>query len=150
MAVGPDAAEASGTDRLRRYLARCMAVTITSEDERASVQLDAEVPRDAKRLVLVDTEGREYHFGCGVWTPNGTFIHVATYTAQGRQSDVWWQDVREGLDRGCAIRDEPELGPLVSPLVNVALTGLARLCNQVNGFHAEPEKKWAIETLRAL
>lgn len=127
-----------------------MAVTITSQDERAKVRLDVDLPRAAKRLVLVDAGGREYHFGCGVWTPNGTFIHVATYTADGREPYAWWRDVLEGLEQGWDVLDEPTLGPRVSPLVAVALAGLARSCNQVNGFYGEPEKKWAVEALRAL
>lgn len=125
-------------------------VKITSEDGRESLRLGIDLPRDAKRLVLVDAEGREYHFGCGVWTPNGTFIHVASYTAEGREPYAWWSDVLDGIERGWSVRDKPELGPSVTPLVDVALTGLARLCNQVNGFYGGPEKKWAVEHLRAL
>lgn len=125
-------------------------VKITSEDGRESLLLDIDLPRDAKRLILVDADGHEYHFGCGVWTPNGTFIHVATYTAERREPYAWWSDVLDGIERGWRVRDEPELGPSVTPLVDVALTGLARLCNQVNGFYSEPEKKWAVEHLRAL
>jgi hypothetical protein len=127
-----------------------MAVTITSEDERASAQLDVEVARNAKRLVIADAEGSEYHFGCGIWTANGTFIHVATYTAAGREPYAWWNDVLDGIERGWEIRSEPELGPLISPLTEVALASLARLCNFHNGFYGEPEKKWAVEHLRAL
>lgn len=129
---------------------RADGVTITSEDGRESLRLDIDLPRNAERLVLVDADGCEYHFGCGGWTPNGTFIHVATYTADGREPYAWWSDVVDGIQRGWDVRDAPELGPRIKPLVDVALASLARLCNQVKGFSAEPEQKWAVERLRAL
>jgi hypothetical protein len=101
-------------------------------------------------LVLASEDGSEFHFGCGVWTVNGTFLHVASYATEGRAPYAWWSDVLDSLAQGWEARDEPELGPQLSPLAQVALTGLARLCNQVNGFSGEPEKKWAVEQLRAL
>jgi hypothetical protein len=126
-------------------------VTLTSNDERQQLALDLELnDATAKRLILVDADGREYHFGCGAWTPNGTFNHVATYTDEGREPYAWWSDVGDGFERGMALREEPQLGPRVSPLVQVALDHLAFLCNQNNGFYGEPEKRWAVDTLRAL
>jgi hypothetical protein len=46
--------------------------------------------------------------------------------------------------------EPPEPPEPPSALVVIALKELARICNQHNGFHSDPEKKWAIETLRAL
>lgn len=66
---------------------------ITSKEGRESLGLDIDLPRNAKRLILVDADGREYHFRCGVWTSNGTFIHVATYTSERREPYAWWSDV---------------------------------------------------------
>lgn len=127
-----------------------MAITITSEDERESLQLGLDLPRDAKGLVLVDSEGTEYHFGCGTWTSIGTFVHAATYTTEGRRPYAWWADVLDGMDLGMDVRNTPELGPDVTPLVEIALEGLASACNFHNGFYGEPEKRWAVDVLRAL
>jgi hypothetical protein len=124
-----------------------MAITLTSDDERASVAIDADVPRTAARVVVADKQGREFHFGN---TRIGTFAHVATYTPEGREPYAWWFDFQEALEGACTILEEPQLGPRVSKLTDVALTGLARRCNVNNGFHSEPEKKWAVEVLRAL
>jgi hypothetical protein len=125
-------------------------VTITSDDEREKRGLDVDLEQGAKRLVLADTAGWEYHFGRGPFTPLGTFSHVATYSPEGREPYAWWWQVLDGAERGWTVREEPELGPTVTALAVAALEDLARRCNQNNGFYADPEKSWAVETLRAL
>lgn len=125
-------------------------VTLLSEDERERITVDAEAARDADRFILADEDGKEYHFGRGPFTGPGIFTHVATYTDAGRERYAFWHDVMDGIEVGCGVREEPELGPRVSPLAEAALEDLALLCNHVNGFYGDPEKSWAVRTLRAL
>jgi hypothetical protein len=131
-----------------------MSITITSQDERARFVLEGEdvnrVASDAMRLVLADRDGHELHFGCGAWVRRGIFVHVATYTTEGREPYAFWMDVEDALEGECEIRDESILGPRLSHLAVNALEDLAMLCNQRNGFAGDPERKWAVETLRAL
>jgi hypothetical protein len=129
-----------------------MTVTIASDDERRRISLDLELPRDAERLVLVDAAGSEHHFGCGRWVAAGTFLHVATYSPEeGLQKYAAFWEVEEAIVKGgVAHQPDPELGPRVSPRMRIALAGLRRSCNLNNGFTGEPEKRWAVDTLRAL
>jgi hypothetical protein len=124
-------------------------VTITSEDGRNEQRLDINATDDAERIVLVDADGWEYHFGARSWPDR--FAHVATYTPEsGRERYVWWRHVQEGLTKGSQLRDEPELGPKLEPLVERALRSLLESCNLSNGFAGQTEKRWATEHLRAI
>jgi hypothetical protein len=107
------------------------------------------VPKDAERLVLVDADGWEYHFGSRAWSKR--FAHVATYTPEnGREPYVWWWHVEDGLEKGWQVREEPELGPRIHPLVEQALQSLRSVCNLNNGFVGPTEKQFAVEHLRAV
>jgi hypothetical protein len=124
-------------------------VTITSEDGRAEQTLDIDVPKDAERLVLVGADGWEYHFGSRTWRDR--FAHVATYTpAKGRERYVWWWQVMDGLEKEWEVREGPELGPRLDPLVERALRSLLDICNLNNGFVGPTEKQFAVEHLRAV
>jgi hypothetical protein len=125
-------------------------ITLVSNDDREEMDVQLVLPDEgARRLILADTEGWEYHFGRGPSMTKGTFMHAATYTEEGRRPYVWWSDVLDGFARGMSVRDEPELGPNLSPLTEVALKGLAETCSQHKGFHLD-EKVWAVRTLRVL
>jgi len=129
-----------------------MTVTIASDDERQQIRIDLELPRDAERLVLVDAAGNEYHFGCGMWVKAGMFLHVATYSPDdGLQTYAFFWEVADAISEGgITHQPEPQLGPELSRRAVVGLTELRALCNLHNGFSGEPEKRWAVETLRAL
>lgn len=129
-----------------------MPITITDDDERQRVRLDLDVPRSTERLVLVDEDGKEYHFGCGMWMREGTFLHVATYSREeGLHPYAFFFEVVDAIEEGkIAQLPEPDLGPKLSPRTIAALVGLRQLCNLHNGFSGDPEKSWAVNTLRAL
>ena len=129
-----------------------MEVTIASSDERQIVRLEVDVPADAERLVLVDDDGNEYHFGSGMWVKRGTFLHVATYSPHdGLQKYAFFWQPADAISAGrVSHQPEPELGPKLSRRAVVALKELRMLCNLHNGFYGEPEKRWAVDTLRAL
>jgi hypothetical protein len=129
-----------------------MEVTIASSDERQSVRLEVDVPADAERLVLVDDDGNEYHFGSGMWVKRGTFLHVATYSPDdGLQKYAFFWELADAISEGrVSHQPEPELGPKLSRRAVIALKELRMLCNLHNGFYGEPEKRWAVDTLRAL
>jgi hypothetical protein len=129
-----------------------MEVTVASSDEREPVRLEVDVPSGAEVLVLVDEAGNEYHFGCGMWVKRGTFLHVATYSStEGLQKYAFFWEVADAIAEGrMSHKWQAELGPKLSSRTAAALTELRSLCNQHNGFSGEPEKRWAVETLRAL
>jgi hypothetical protein len=127
-------------------------VTVASDDERQRLRLKVDVAADAERLVLVDDAGNEYHFGCGMWVKRGTFLHIATYYPdEGLQKYAFFWEAADAINEGrMQHQPAPELGPKLSRLAVAALTDLRWLCNQHNGFYGEPEKRWAVEMLRAL
>jgi hypothetical protein len=110
------------------------------------------VPADAERLVLVGDDGNEYHFGSGMWAKRGTFLHVATYSPDdGLQKYAFFWELADAISEGrVSQQPEPELGPKLSRRAVIALKELRMLCNLHNGFYGEPEKRWAVDTLRAL
>lgn len=129
-----------------------MEVIVSSGDEREQVRLDVDVSRDSEGLVLIDDVGNEYHFGCGMWVKRGTFVHVATYSpSDGLQKYAFFWEAADAISEGrMSHQPEPEIGPKLNSRAFAALEELRRLCNQHNGFAGEPEKRWAVETLRAL
>jgi hypothetical protein len=108
-----------------------------------------DVAPDASRLVLGDVQGREHHFGCGQWSSNGDFTYVATYTSTGREKIYRWGDIVEALEQGWRRIAEPQLGPILAPLVWRALADLEQSANKVNGFIGY-EKELAVRILRAV
>jgi hypothetical protein len=127
-----------------------MAATISfREDGRDSVTVDVDVLPQAEGFVLADADGREHHFGCGQWSRGGEFVYVATYGADGREKIYWWRDILDALGEGWSVVEEPQLGPRLSPLVQVALDDMADTANKVNGFTGY-EKDLAVVVLRAL
>jgi hypothetical protein len=58
--------------------------------------------------------------------------------------------VQNGLKKGRHVREKPELGPKLEPLVEQALRSLLEICNVNNGFVGPSEKQWAVEHLRAI
>jgi hypothetical protein len=127
-----------------------MEIELYSDDERRRVRLDADVTSSADGLVIVDGEGREHHFGCGAWDPQGRFRYVATYADEGREPPYSHDEVIEALERGWRVADTPRFGPRLSPLVRVALEGLAQRASKHKGFIGAPERTLAIRYLRAL
>jgi hypothetical protein len=129
-----------------------MEITVASDEGREPMRLEVDVASEAEGLVLVDEVGNEYHFGCGMWVQRGTFLHVATYSpSDGLQKYAFFWEVADAIaERRMSHQPEPELGPKLSSRAVAALNELRLLCNQHNGFYGEPEKRWAVETLRAL
>lgn len=125
-----------------------MSISFREGSERLPIDVGVPVPDD--RLVLKDADGREHHFGCGVWTSKGTFIYVATYGRAGREKIFWWEDILEPLSRGWEIVQEPALGPQLTPLAHAALASIEQSANKVNGFVTDYEKTLAVRVLRAL
>ena len=123
-------------------------VTIRSNDDRHEQTLDLDIPKGVERVVFVDADGWEYHFGSRTWPDR--FAHVATYTPDsGREPYTWWWHIEDGLTKGWQVREEPDLGPKIHPLIEQALRSLLGVCNLNNGFVGPTEKQFAVEHLRA-
>jgi hypothetical protein len=125
------------------------AVTVTFQEGREQIPLPIDLPVDATRLVLADSTGKEHHFGCGHWNRNGEFVHVASYSGEGREKIYWFDEILDALKLGWHVVEDPKLGPRLPPLVTIGLEDMARGANKVNGFIGY-EKELAVRVLRAL
>ena len=119
------------------------------------IWLQHAVPRATEGVVLADAEGVEHHFGDAtyIYQRDGTvvFTYLASYDGDGRKPSGWWPLAAEALrEHGYTIVESPQHGPLITPLVDAALSDLVDRCNTNNGFAFPEEKQWAAQTLMAL
>lgn len=116
--------------------------------DRDSVAIDLAAYWDTHGFALIDREGREHHFGLPEREGESiVFTWVATYTDAGRET--WAGEAHEIVQTGDFRRDDPTIGPAVSPLVDVALERVVDYCAH-KGFAFSPERETAVRTFAAL
>lgn len=125
--------------KIRYYLRRPPALTISWE-----------AYWDTYGFALRDGEGDEHHFGFPERTRDGAiFTFVASYTDSGRDAS-WPGGVHDKLvESGFEMLDEPTRGPQLSPMVRLAMEGLADFAAR-KGFAFEDERAAAVQCFGAL
>jgi hypothetical protein len=116
--------------------------------ERASVALDFTAYWDTHGFALIDREGREHHFGLPEREGSSiVFTWVATYTDAGRETSAG--EAYDAVHAGEFELEDPTLGPVVAPLVDVAMERVVDYCAH-KGFAFSPERENAVRAFAAL
>jgi hypothetical protein len=124
--------------------------TIQFGENGPRARLSVDVEKMAPSLFVETGDGLEHHFGRGPYSKPRHFTYVASYNAEGRDQIYWAEDLFDSIAAGASLLEGPILGPMLPPLVKVALENGLQGCSKHKGFVGYYEKEQAVKTLRWL